>query len=151
MSAKKRVFTNKKVNYLPRAVITILLIVFLYVSYIFIFHKPSLNFEIKNVISLNEFVVSIFEKNSRIKNIDIRLISKDKNFYKFNIDNLIANHELQELNDKKLKLILSNDEEAISFLKKNDGEKIILKYEISYENLFFDRILINEFDLIVDV
>ena len=151
MSAKKRVFTNKKVNYLPRAVITILLIVFLYVSYIFIFHKPSLNFEIKNVISLNEFVVSIFEKNSRIKNIDIRLISKDKNFYKFNIDNLIANHELQELNDKKLKLILSNDEEAISFLKKNDGEKIILKYEISYENLFFDRILINEFDLNVDV
>ena len=95
MCAKKRVFTNKKVNYLPRAVITILLIVFLYVSYIFIFHKPSLNFEIKNVISLNEFVVSIFEKNSRIKNIDIRLISKDKNFYKFNIDNLIANHELQ--------------------------------------------------------
>ena len=151
MSAKKRVFTNKKVNYLPRAVITILLIVFLYVSYIFIFHKPSLNFEIKNVISLNEFVVSIFEKNSRIKNIDIRLISKDKNFYKFNIDNLIAKHELQELNDKKLKLILSNDEEAISFLKKNDGEKIILKYEISYENLFFDRILIDEFDLDVDI
>ena len=112
MSAKKRVFTNKKVNYLPRAVITILLIVFLYVSYIFIFHKPSLNFEIKNVISLNEFVISIFEKNSRIKNIDIRLISKDKNFYKFNIDSLIANHELQELNDKKL----VNEEEE--YLKK---------------------------------
>ena len=58
MSAKKRVFTNKKVNYLPSAVIGILLIIFLYVGYIFIFHKPSLNLETKNVISLNQLAVS---------------------------------------------------------------------------------------------
>ena len=151
MSAKKRVFTNKKVNYLPRAVITILLIIFLYVGYIFIFHKPSLILETKNVISLNELVISIFEKNSQIKNIDIRLVSKDKNFYKLNIDTTMRNYRSKDLNDKKIKFIIDNDEEVISFLKKNDGEKIILKYEISYENLFFDRTLVNEFNLNVDV
>ena len=151
MSAKKRVFTNKKINYLPRAVIGILLIIFLYVGYIFIFHKPSLNLETKNVISLNQLVLSIFEKNSLIKSIDIKLVSKDKNFYKLNTDTATGNYRSTELNDKKIKFILDNDEELISFLKKNDGEKIILKYEISYENLFFDRTLADEFDLNVDV
>ena len=70
---------------------------------------------------------------------------------RLNTDTATGNYRSTELNDKKIKFILDNDEEIISFLKKNDGEKIILKYEISYENLFFDRTLADEFDLNVDV
>ena len=72
MSAKKRVFTNKKVNYLPRAVITILLIVFLYVSYIFIFHKPSLNLSMDG--NLEEAAQNLFDFLRRLDKLSMNRI-----------------------------------------------------------------------------
>ena len=145
MALKKKVFSEKKFKTFPIYLI-LLIIISLYVGYIFVFHKPDIKFDSTKTVSLSGIQTRVLPKDSQIKDIELKFISEN------NTEFLLDNKEIN-LDDGIIDINYSflNNEKITKFFKKNNNKNIYLNFKISYENIFFNRILEKKIKLLVDV